>query len=119
MLAVIVWFAAVNQQNPVQQQQFRDAIPVQVLSDPTMLVVNPPTPVRVIVRAPQSVWNILQAGDITVTADLRGQGAGLHTVTLAAALSPERLGAVSEVLPSQITVELAQRSEQIFNVTIQ
>jgi YbbR domain-containing protein len=118
LLAVIVWFAAENQQNPVQQQRFRDTIPVQVLNDGTMLVVNPPSPVEVVVRAPLSVWNILQDGDITVTADLRGQGSGAHTVTLAAALSPERLGAVSEVLPSQITIELAQRSEQIFNISI-
>lgn len=118
LLAVIAWFAAESQQNPVQQQLFRDSIPVQVLIDDTMLVVNPPAPVHVNVRAPLSVWNILQAGDITVTADLRGQGPGIHTVALTAALSPERLGAVSEVVPSQITIELAQRSEQIFNVTI-
>ncbi|MHB8624850.1 MAG: CdaR family protein [Aggregatilineales bacterium] len=117
-LAVIIWFAAENQQNPVQQQQFRDTIPVQVLRDSSMLVVNPPAPVRVIVRAPLSVWNILQDGDITVTADLRGQPAGTHVVTLTAALSSQRLGAVSEVLPSQITIDLAQRSEQVFNISI-
>ncbi len=117
-LAVLIWFAAENQQNPVQQQQFRDAIPVQVLRDPTMLVVNPPPPVTVIVRAPVSVLNLLQDSDITVTADLRGQPAGTHVVTLTAALSQQRLGAVSAVLPSQITIDLAQRSEQAFNINI-
>jgi len=118
LLAVIVWFAAENQQNPVVQQRFGNAISVTVLKDDTMLVVNPPPPVEVVVRAPLTIWNSLQKDDITVTADLRGQGSGTHTVTLTAALSPERLGAVSEVLPSQITIELAQRSEQIFNVSI-
>src|SRR5690348_13306277 len=85
-LAVIIWFAAENQQNPVQQQQFRDMIPVQVLQDPTMLVVKPLPPVTVIVRAPVSVLNLLQDSDITVTADVRGQPAGTHVVTLTAAL---------------------------------
>lgn len=117
-LAVIIWFAAENQQNPVQQNSFRDSIPVQVLKDPTMLVVNPPPPVRVVVRAPLSVWNLLQDSDITVTADLRGQPAGTHVVTLTATLSQQRLGAVSAVLPSQVTIDLAQRSEQAFNINI-
>ena len=115
-LAVIIWFAAENQQNPVQQQQFRD--PVQVLKDPTMLVVNSPPSVTVIVRAPVSVLNLLQDSDITVTADLRGQPAGTHVVTLTAALSQQRLGAVSAVLPGQATIDLAQRSEQAFNITV-
>jgi YbbR domain-containing protein len=118
LLAVIVWFAAVNQQNPVQQQRFRDTIRVNVLKDDTMLVVNPPLPVQVVIRAPSTVWTILQDDDITVNADLRGKPAGSYTVALTAALSSARLGAVSEVLPSQITIELAKSSEQVFNVNV-
>ena len=118
LLAVIVWFAAVNQQNPVEQQRFRDTIRVDVLRDDAMLVVNPPPPVQVVVRAPSSVWTILQDDDITVSADLRGKPAGTYTVALTAALSPARLGVVSEVLPSQITISLAKRSEQVFNINI-
>ncbi len=117
-LAVVVWFAAVNQQNPVLQQRFRDTIPVHVLKDDTMLVVNPPSDVQVVVRAPSTVWDLLTPDDITVNADLRGKAAGTYTVTLQAALAPARQGAVSEVLPSQVTIELAKRSEQVFNITV-
>ena len=118
-LAIVIWFAAVNQQNPIEQQRFPNTIPVQVLQDADLLVVNPPTPVQVIVRAPRSVWDVLQSNDITVTADLRGKSAGTYTVALNAALSPARQGAASEVLPSQVTITLAKRSEQAFNITVQ
>jgi len=118
-LAIVIWFAAVNQQNPVEQQRFPNNIAVQVLQDADLLVVNPPAPVQVIVRAPRTVWNVLQSDDITVTADLRGKPAGQYTVALNASLSPARQGAASEVLPSQVTITLAKRSEQAFNITVQ
>lgn len=118
VLAVFVWFAAVNQQNPVEQQRFRDRIIVQVVTDENLLVVNQPSPVQVIVRAPRSVWDVLDANDITVKADLTGKPPGKYTVTLSPALSPARLGVVSEVQPSQVTIELAKRSERAFTINI-
>ncbi len=118
MLAVIVWFAAVNQQNPVEQQRFRDTIPVQVLKDESLLIVNQPSAVQVVVRAPRNVWDVLQANDITVSADLRGKPAGTYTVPLVAAMSPVRQGAVSDVLPSQVTVTLAKSSERSFDIAV-
>lgn len=87
VLAVVVWFAAQNQQNPVEQQQFASSIPVQVLKDSTMLVVDQPQPVRVVLRAPHTVWEALDANDISVSADLRGKTAGVYTVPLSAVLS--------------------------------
>ncbi len=119
LLAVFVWFAAVNQQNPVEQQRFRDRIPIQVLKDETLLIVNQPPPAQVVVRAPRTVWDILDANDITITADLRGKPAGKYVVSLVPSLSPSRQGVVSEVQPSQVTIELAKRSEQVFNITIE
>lgn len=119
LLAVLVWFAAVNQQNPVEQQRFRDRIPIQILKDENLLIVNQPPPAQVVVRAPRSVWDILDANDITVTADLRGKPAGKYVVSLVPSLSPSRQGVISEIQPSQVTIELAKRSEQVFNISIE
>ncbi len=118
-LAVVIWYVASSAQNPVQQRRMADRLPIKIVMDDGLLVVNSPaTTAQVTVRAPQSVWDVLEADDISVVADLSKRQPGSYTIPLTATLSNARHGTVTDIQPSQITVELARRSEQLVNVTV-
>src|SRR5438128_11927226 len=118
-LAVLVWYAAVSAQNPVEQRRFPSRVPIQILKDEGLLVANtPPEVALVTVRAPRSVWEVLEPEDISVVADLTKLSPGVHTVELRGFLSPARQGVVTDMQPSQITVELARRSDKLVNIEV-
>lgn len=118
LLSLFVWYAANSQQNPVLQQRYPGRVTVQILKDETLLITAAPAPAQVVIRAPRSVWDILDVNDIAVVADLRGKGPGLYTVPLTASLSATRLGTVAEIQPSEVTIELVKRTEAIFAITV-
>jgi YbbR domain-containing protein len=119
LLAVIVWYVAWSAQNPVEQRRLPSSVPIQVLTNDDMLVVGtPPATAEVTIRAPHSVWDVLEAQDVSVVADLTKKQPGTYTVPLTATLSDARRGAVVDIQPSQITVQIARRSEQLVSITI-
>ncbi len=118
-LAVLVWYAAVSAQNPVEQRRFPTRIPIQILKDDGMLVVNtPPEVTQVTIRAPQTVWDVLEPEDISVMADLRKMGAGTYTIQLNGNVSSARQGLVTDIQPSQITVELARSADKLVSIDV-
>lgn len=118
-VAVVIWYAAVSAQNPVEQRRFPARLPIQLLKDDTLLVVNNPADTALVtVRAPRSVWDVLEAEDLTVSADLTKLAPGTHKVALRGSLSSSRQGIVTDVQPSEITVELARRFEQLVNIDV-
>ena len=84
ILAVTVWVAAVNDQDPVQTGLVAGDVPVDYyqLPDGLLIVEEGPERVAVTIRAPVSVWEALQPGDLVMRADLRGLGPGEHTLEL-------------------------------------
>ncbi len=118
-LATVVWYVAWSGQNPVQEKNFPDRIPVQFQTDQDLIVVSPESATALVtIRAPQSVWNVLEPEDIGVMADLTNMQPGSHTVALKGMLSEARHGSVVDIQPSQITVEIARRAEQLVNVNV-
>lgn len=107
VLAFFVWMIATTQNDPIAQRPFSN-IPVQVDVDENMIVVNLADiqPIRVLVRARQSVLNVLTTSDLTARADLRGFTPGIYTVELQVRVS--RL-ASPDPIPRQYTIEIAQR----------
>ncbi len=118
ILAVFVWYAAQNQNNPVQEKIFSGRVSVRILKDDTLLVSDVPNPVQVVIRAPRSVQDTLDTSEIIVTADLRTRPAGRYTVPLTGVLGTNRIGVVSEILPAEISVELVKKSEAAFNIAL-
>lgn len=118
LLAFFVWFIAIVQANPISQQQFL-GITVQFELDEGLIITNEPRQtVRVVVRAQQSVLELLTDDDIVVTADLRGRGPGSYTVPLTATVART---ANADTQPTQIFVEMdliaAQQKPLEFNVS--
>lgn len=119
LLATLVWYIASSAQNPIEQRRFPSRLPIQLLTDDGMVIINDDvTTAQVTIRAPQSVWNVLEANDISVVADLSKKPSGKYIIPLSAALSAARRGTVTDIQPSQITVELARRSEQLVSVNV-
>src|SRR5262245_49018427 len=94
-LAILVWYAAVSAQNPVEQRRFPGRVPIKVLTDEGMLVVSDaPQTALVTIRAPRTVWDVLEASEIEVEADLGKLEAGRHTVQTRGYLLDGRQGVV-------------------------
>ena len=82
-MALFVWVVASNAADPIQERRLAQSIPVQVLLDDGLVMIDQPgqtRSVRVTMRAQQSVLSLLTAEDVVVVADLRGKGPGTHIV---------------------------------------
>lgn len=115
-MAVLVWFVATIEADPIDQRRFT-RIAVQVLADENMIITERSSEVvSVTVRAQQSVLELLTNDDIVVRADLRGHEPGVHTVPLSVEIA--RPASVADTQPRQITLMTERRVTQLKPVQI-
>lgn len=116
-IAFIVWMVATTQLDPVQELRLRDPIPIRVSPDDGLVITNEDefsTTASVLLRAQQSVWELLVGDDVIVWADLTGLGPGEHTIPLEA--DTVRAANVIAISPAQITVELEELASKLVEV---
>lgn len=81
-LSIAVWISAVTGANPDQTRAITTPIPVEIIGQNTGLVINGDVPkeVRITLRAPSSVWNLINADPKVIRAvlDLSGLAVGEH-----------------------------------------
>jgi YbbR domain-containing protein len=85
LLALIVWIFAVDQENPLQRQDFNQAIPIEVRGLGEGLQTLQDLTRRTVVlnlRAPRSSWEALTVDDFEVYINLSGLSAGTHEVQI-------------------------------------
>src|ERR1700730_10897827 len=76
-LAVLLYFVALNETNPADQRQTPFTVPVQVVNQPSTLVLTTPPPgIRLWVRSTQNVFNRLGPASFSVQVDAIGAHAG-------------------------------------------
>ncbi|TLN28544.1 hypothetical protein FDZ74_00425 [bacterium] len=113
VLAMAVWISAVTSTDPTQERQYAQPIPIETIGlDPGLMITNePPAEINVVLSAPMSVWNQLNADSSTIRAvvDLSGLAAGTHSVDLQVQVSQRPVEIVSYA-PRAITVTLEQLS---------
>lgn len=115
MVAIFVWFVATIEANPIEQRSFT-RVDIQIEADDGMIISSTSSQTaRVVVRAQQSILQILQQDDIIVRVDLRGRGPGTYTVPLNVEISRP---ASADTQPTQITVVLEQEVAQQIPVDI-
>ncbi|MFZ4813241.1 MAG: YbbR-like domain-containing protein [Phototrophicaceae bacterium] len=118
MFAVIVWITATLASDPVVERAFRERVPIQVLVDDDMIVTNAPTNrAFVVLRAQESIFEVMSVDDIQIVVDLRGSTA-LGRVTVPLTANVARQASVVTISPSQIVVELQQRQERLVPVRV-
>ncbi len=86
LLGVIVWFIAINQENPIVQAPYSERLPVTVRGLPENLLpiqdLSRET-VQVVLQAPRESWDNLESSDFTAYIDLSGLEPGVHDVEVA------------------------------------
>lgn len=105
ILALTVWVAAVSAEDPIEERAFTNPIPIELRGQPEGLLMlnDPPSAVRITLRAPQSVWDDLSSDDIEVWADLASISSGEQRLQLEydVGLRPAE---VTRLEPSAITI---------------
>ncbi len=117
ILAMLVWFVAVQQEYP--RQRFNQPISVSRSGLPENLVVfgDVLSEVRIEVRAPKARWPNLQARDFTAWVDLSGLSAGEYDVPVRV-LPPDPQVQVTAVDPPVVRVRLEERKEKSLPVQV-
>lgn len=120
-LAVAVWISAVTSENPDETRTLPSPVPVQIIGQSTNLVLNSniPKEVEVTLRAPRSVWNLIEADPQIVRAilDLSGMSSGDHTLELQIQIDVRPVQIVS-VTPRTITFLLEPLTTKTLEVDL-
>ena len=109
VLGLAVWVSAVSAADPDVVRAFPRPIPIEVIGqDPSLILTSePPTSLNLTLRAPSSVWEVLETQENAVRAilDLSGLSSGEHTleVQVQVALRPVQIVLKN---PSTVTVQL-------------
>lgn len=115
VLAIVVWFIAAIQANPIEQRAF-SRIPITILVDEGMIITEQSSQLaRAFVRAQSDTLAILQQDDVTISVNLQGKQAGTYTIPLAVQISRQ---ATADTQPAQITVTIEQEIAQQVPVEI-
>ncbi len=112
ILALMVWFVAVQEQNPPTEADYVPTIHLEVENIPagTIIFGDIPDRVNLRLRAPQSSWDTLSPAKFRAWIDLASLPPGLHDVPVQVDVS-DRSVIVVEKRPSTINVRLEALTE--------
>lgn len=121
VLSIAVWVAAVTSADPDETRTLSSPVPVQLIGqDPGLVISNEiPTEVDVTLRAPRSVWEVIEADSQSVQAilDLSGLSSGEHRLDLQIQINARPVKIIS-VSPRTVTFTLEALSTKTFKVDL-
>lgn len=120
-LSIAVWVAAVTSADPDETRLLEAPVPVQIIGQDPSLVINSDIPkeVEVTLRAPRSVWNLIDADPQIVQAilDISGLSSGEHSIEVQIQIDARPIQIVS-VGPGTITFMLESLATQTLSVDL-
>jgi YbbR domain-containing protein len=120
-LAIAVWVAAVTSADPDETRTLPSAVPIQITGQDPSLVINSdiPASAEMTLRAPRSVWDLIEADPQLVQAilDLSGLSSGEHNLDLQIQINARPVQIVS-VAPRVITFILEPLSTKNLSVDL-
>jgi YbbR domain-containing protein len=121
ILAIIVWVSAVIASDPNEEHVLARPVPIEIIGqDPGLQIMGDVTQnVRVVLRAPSSVWTQLNNDPTLVTAkaDISNLAAGTHNVPVQVQITPHLVRLISQD-PEQISITLDDIVSQVFPVEL-
>ncbi|MBP6180003.1 MAG: hypothetical protein KA480_16910 [Anaerolineales bacterium] len=118
-LSIAVWVVAVTAADPDETRLLTAPVPVQIIGQDPSLVISSeiPAEVEVTLRAPRSVWDVIDADPQVVQAilDLSGLSSGEHTLDLQIQIDARPVQIVT-VAPHGITFMLETLATQTLSV---
>ncbi|NOT04815.1 MAG: hypothetical protein HOP27_09485 [Anaerolineales bacterium] len=120
-LAMAVWISAVTSADPDETRALTAPVPLQIVGQDPGLVLNNgvPTEVEITLRAPRSVWNLIEADPLLVRAilDLSGLSSGVHELDLQIQVDARPVQIVSAA-PHTVTFTLESLSTETLPVDL-
>ncbi len=120
-LAIAVWISAVTSADPDETRSLQSPIPVEIIGQSPNLVLssNVPKEVALTLRAPRSVWDLIESDPKIVRAilDLSGLSSGEHEIELQIQVNARPVQIVS-VVPSNISFSLEPLIKQTFDLDL-
>lgn len=119
ILAIMVWFIAVNEDDPRVEHPLADPVDIQFTGVPDgYLITNPSTTqASISLLTTQSIWNELSSTDIRLVADMSGLEQGTYKVPLQVELT-RRLVKVTEITPESVIVTLEVKETKTLPVQV-
>lgn len=120
VLALTVWLAAVNAEDPIEERAFPSEIPIEIRNQPSgmLIVADPAANARISLRAPRSVWDQLSVDDISVWVDLSGVQAGELELELEYNVA-ETPVQVTDLEPASVSLTLEPSSSRQLPVEVE
>ncbi len=120
-LAMAVWISAVTSADPDETRALASPVPIQIVGQDPSLILNSdiPTEAEVTLRAPHSIWNMIEADPQIVRAilDLSGLSSGNHSLNLQIQVDARPVQIVT-VAPHTIIFTLESLATQTLNVDL-
>lgn len=120
ILATMVWFVAVREQNPPIEDDYGQSISLEVENLPpgTVIFGDVPDRVNLRLRAPQSSWEELTPAKFRAWIDLDGLASGLHDAPVNVDVSDRSIDIV-ETRPGSVNVRLEPLVEDQFPIELE
>jgi len=117
VLAIIVWVVAVNEEDPSIQNEFPEAIPIEIHNQPpnTIFFGEVQDSVYVTIRAPRTSWDDLRVNSFQAWVDLTNLPADIHNMDVHVKCSDPAVRIISK-RPSKIAIRLETLAEKQFEV---
>ena len=117
ILATLVWVAAVNEQNPPVEDDYKQNIPIEVISPADGLITTDrlPETVRLRLRAPAISWNDLSPSKFKATLNLSELPEGFNDVPVEVVISDPQVEII-EKRPQGVSVNL--QAEQVISLPV-
>ncbi len=118
VLAIVVWFVAVERENPLVDQQI-GGVPLQVLNQPagTIILSPPPRTVSVTIRGPRQTLEALSPAQISASIDLAGAGRGQIQAPVRVPIQGRAMQ-LRAIDPSQVSLDLENIGQQTLPITV-
>ena len=119
VLAIVVWVVAANEENPIVEDVFPEAVPIEIVNQPegTIIFGDVVDTVQLTLRASQASWDELSVNKFRAQVDLAGLGTGVHDLEVQVTCSDDSITIV-EKKPEKITVRLEELKEKEVEVKV-
>jgi YbbR domain-containing protein len=119
ILSVVIWLIVQAETNPDRQDVTSFTVPVEVVNAPPGLqVTSDPPPVRVALRAPESVWRRLAPQSLRATADASRAGEGVNDLPVRVEKLDPDVNGIPSAVPATVPVKLERVEEKSVPVRV-
>jgi YbbR domain-containing protein len=118
-LALTVWVAATNENDPAIERTLEQLIPIEYigLPDGLLIVSQPPQFGEITLRTTRSIWDVLTPQDIRLIADLSEITTGTYRVTIQKIVDHKPVQ-VTALDPEQITITIESSARKEFPIQV-